>query len=75
MPLAMSDLSLCVRVGLAPILVIQLLKVCDLDAETPNLFTKHCKMIHVSRISHPGVPRQSLSLPRRFGNIEARSSP
>jgi hypothetical protein len=29
------------------------LKVCDLGAETPNLFPKHCEMIHDIRIAHP----------------------
>jgi hypothetical protein len=42
MPLAVSDLSLRFMVGLTAIVVIQFLKVCDLGAETPNLFTKDC---------------------------------
>jgi hypothetical protein len=44
MPLAVSDLSLCFISGptpSTPILVVQLLKVCDLVAETPDLFAKH----------------------------------
>jgi len=36
-----------------PISVVQLLKLCDLGAETPNLVAKHCEMIHVLRITHP----------------------
>jgi hypothetical protein len=27
-------------------LVIQFFEVCDLRSEIPNLFTKHCEMIH-----------------------------
>jgi hypothetical protein len=38
-PLAVRDLSLCVRVGLTPILVIQLLKVRDLGTKPPDFFT------------------------------------
>jgi hypothetical protein len=44
MPLAVSDLSLCfilVPTSSAPIPVVQLLKVCDFVAETPDLFAKH----------------------------------
>jgi hypothetical protein len=42
MPLAVSDLSLCFVVALTPILLIQLLKLNDLGAETPDLFAKDC---------------------------------
>jgi hypothetical protein len=52
MPLAMSDLSRRFMVGFTAILLIQFLKVCDLNTETRNLFTKHCEMIHVIRITH-----------------------
>jgi hypothetical protein len=38
-PLAVSDLSLCVRMGLTPVLVIQLLKVRDLGTKPPDFFT------------------------------------
>ena len=38
-PLAVSDLSLCVRAGLTPVLVIQLLKVRDLGTKPPDFFT------------------------------------
>jgi hypothetical protein len=38
-PLAVSDLSLRVRVGLTPILVIQLLKVRDLGTKPCDFFT------------------------------------
>ena len=42
LPLAVGDLSLCFIAAVTPILVIQLLKVCDLVAEMPDLFAKHC---------------------------------
>ena len=53
LPLAVSKLSPGFIVALTPILVVQILKVCDLCAETPNLFPKHCEMIHDIRIAHP----------------------
>ncbi len=51
MPLAVSDLRLCFISALTPILVIQFLKVSDLNAETPDLFPKHCQMIHTIKNS------------------------
>jgi hypothetical protein len=42
MPLAVSDLSLRFVSSLTSVLIVQLLKVCNLGAETPNLFPKHC---------------------------------
>jgi hypothetical protein len=42
LPLAVGDLSLCFVASVTPILVIQLLKVCDLVAEMPDLFAKNC---------------------------------
>ena len=42
MPLAMCNLGLCVPSALTPIFMIQFLEVSDLDAETANLFPKHC---------------------------------
>ena len=45
MPSAVSDLSLCfisVPTPCTPILIVQLLKVCDFVAETPDLFAKDC---------------------------------
>ena len=42
LPLAVGDLSLCFVAGVTPILVIQLLKVCDLVAEMPDPFAKNC---------------------------------
>jgi hypothetical protein len=42
LPLAVGDLSLCFVASVTPILVIQLLKVCDLSAEMPDLFAKNC---------------------------------
>lgn len=52
MPLAMSNLGFCFGVGLTPILVIQFLKVSNLNPEISNFFTKHCEMIHDNRIAH-----------------------
>jgi hypothetical protein len=49
MPLAVSDLSLCfilTPTPRKPILIVQLLKVCDLVAETPDLFAKDFEVIH-----------------------------
>jgi hypothetical protein len=51
MPLAVSDLSQRFISALPPILVVQFLKVSDLVAETPDLFPKHCKMIHTHKNS------------------------
>lgn len=48
-PLAVSYLSLgfvAVMTPRASILLIQLLKLGDLGAETSNLFAKHCQVIH-----------------------------
>jgi hypothetical protein len=42
MSLAVSDMSLFFISTFKSILVAQLLKVCDLGAEAPNLFSKHC---------------------------------
>jgi len=42
MPLAVSDLSLGFVSSFTSILVVQLLKVGNLGAETPNLFSKYC---------------------------------
>jgi hypothetical protein len=47
LPLAVGDLSLCFVAPMTPILVIQLLQVCNLSAQTPDLFAKHCQVIHV----------------------------
>jgi hypothetical protein len=41
MPLAVSDLSLGFVVALTPVLIVQLLKVCDFVAETRDLVAKH----------------------------------
>jgi len=46
MPLAVSDLCLCIISALTSILVVQLLKLCDLGAETSDFFAKHCEVIH-----------------------------
>ena len=52
MPPAVSNLGLCFRVGLAAILLVQLLELSDFSAKIPDLFTKHCEMIHDIRITH-----------------------
>jgi len=46
LPLAVCDLGLWSISASEPISVVQLLKLCDLGAETPNLVVKHCEMIH-----------------------------
>ena len=45
-PLAVSDLSLSFVASLTPILDIEFLKLCDLVAQTGDLFSKHCQVIH-----------------------------
>ena len=63
MPLAMSDLSLrfiSTTTPRKPILVVQLLKVCDLVAETPDLFAKDFEVIHAYQNSASG-PIERLS--------------
>ena len=57
MPLAVSDLGLCVISASKPISVVQFLELRDLGAETPNLFAKHCEMIHAIRITHLEIER------------------
>jgi hypothetical protein len=52
--------------------IIQFLKVCDLGAETPNLFTKHCEMIHDSRIAHSERLRVGANPVRKVGASEAK---
>ncbi len=52
MPLAVSHLRFCFGVGLTAVLVVQLLELSDFSAKIPNLFTKHCEMIHDNRIAH-----------------------
>ncbi len=42
LPLAVSDMSLCVVVALTPILFIRFFELSDLVAETADLFAKHC---------------------------------
>lgn len=52
MPLAMSNLSLRVISAAAPpILVVQLLQLCDLGAEAGDLFPKHFQVIHTHQDS------------------------
>ena len=45
-PLAVGDLRLSFVASLTPILDVQFLKLCDLVAETGDLFAKHCQVIH-----------------------------
>jgi hypothetical protein len=59
----------------APILVIQVLKVCDLGAETPNFFTKDCEMIHNSRIAHSERSSVGANPVRKVGASEAKFVP
>jgi len=47
MPLAVSDLSLGFISALTAVLLVQFLKLCDLSAEIPNLFAKHCQVVHI----------------------------
>jgi hypothetical protein len=49
--LAVSDLGLCFVSAFTTILVVQLLKLCDLNAEKSNLFPKDFEVIHNSRIA------------------------
>jgi len=42
LPLAVSDMSLCVVVPLTPILFIRFFELSDLAAEAADLFAKHC---------------------------------
>ena len=62
MSLAMSNLSLRVISAAAPsILVVQLLQLGDLGAESGDLFPKHFQVIHSYQDSiPPGVGRQSV---------------
>ncbi len=50
--LAVSDLGLSRVPGAKAILTVQLLKVSDLLAETPDFFSKNLKVIHRIRITH-----------------------
>ena len=73
-PLAVSELLLCVISASKPISVVQLLKLCDLGAEVPNLYSKRCEMIHAIKnsssatIEH-GAPRPR---PNRISRHELR---
>jgi len=51
MPLAVSDLSLGFISALTAVLLVQFLKLCDLSAEIPNLFAKHCQVVHIVKIN------------------------
>ena len=42
LPLAVSDMGLCIVVALTPILFIHFFELSDLVAETADLFAKHC---------------------------------
>jgi hypothetical protein len=52
LPLAVSDLGLSRVRGAEAILCVQLLKVSDLLAKTPDFFSKNLKVIHRIRITH-----------------------
>ena len=45
-PLAMRNLSLRIISTAASILLVQLLKLCDLGAEAGDLFAKHFEVVH-----------------------------
>jgi hypothetical protein len=42
LPLAVSDMSLCIVMALTPILFIRFFELSDLVTETADLFAKHC---------------------------------
>ena len=46
MPLAMRNLSLRIISTAASILLVQLLELCDLGAESGDFFAKHFKVVH-----------------------------
>jgi hypothetical protein len=68
--MTVSDLGLCVISLSKPISVVQLLKLCDLGAETPNLLPKHCEMIHTVRIAS-----ETASVANGFATSGLRSRP
>ena len=49
-PLAVSELGLCVVSAFTSIMAIRLLKLCDLGAEPTNLYAKHFEVIHTLRV-------------------------
>lgn len=61
MPLPVSDLGLCVISALTSIPLVQLLKLCDLGAETANLCPKHFEVIHVFKDTSSGKSEHSVS--------------
>jgi hypothetical protein len=46
-----NDVGLCFIAAFAPILLVQLLKLCDLGAEDADLFAKDFEVIHNARIA------------------------
>ena len=61
MPLAVSDLLCCLVSACTSILVIQLLKLSDLGAESSNLFPKHFEVIHVIKDTSSGKSEHGVS--------------
>jgi len=59
MPLAVSNLSLCFVVALMSILVVQLVELRDLVAETPDLFAKDFNVIRAYQNSESGPIKRS----------------
>jgi hypothetical protein len=64
--------ELCLRVHsistVTPIVVIQLLKLCDLSAETPNLFSKHFEVIHAIKNNASGPIERRFAIPSAVGH-------
>ena len=46
LPLAVSDVRLCILVALKPMSLVQFLNLSNLLAETPDLFPENFEMIH-----------------------------
>jgi hypothetical protein len=77
MPLAVSHLSFCFGVGLTAVLLVQLLELSDFSAKIPDLFTKHCEMIHDNRIAHlkQFFKRYQGMVVAKFGSLFLELSP
>lgn len=52
MPLTVRHLGLDFIPALTPVFIVHFLKVSDLFTEPPDLFPKHCQMIHRYSIAH-----------------------
>jgi hypothetical protein len=66
MPLAVSDLSVCVICASKPISVVQLLKLCDLSPEKSNLCAKNFEVIHVIKDTSSGKSEHGVGQPEVF---------